>query len=1194
MTRLKSILIPIGKFFLKAYLFLRRKKTYWSAAVPYFLFELGEVLKSSNQIAQTLFEFSNSTQNEFLSTLTKWIAIYLSFDIPIICNILITLLFLLLTTVKILESRGKVDVQNILNKLNESKILNDIKGSIEDLGNSMSGIETLLRDPQTPIITSEFVDREIENLLIEELNENKILLLTGISFCGKSELAKRVSIQLIDKGFQFRSKSNIKEAEDFLKSKDEKRVFLLEDPFGHDSSSERSDSWRNLEELIKNMHDSSRLIVTTRKAILLKVRDVETIEECRIEGLNWIDLTNREKNFLLTAWTVLVDKHNVSEIVSNNIRNYIEEQNDDNLIQIGQLTHLARIPNEELEGKSAEDLVFLASNDSKEIAIELSKRSSETSNILSTLSLMGSTNISISTTDLSQVVGSEPTLPGYHEGYSIRSKDVITEGEENKDKRFPKYDEILEADKQTLTNLAFFQSRGLISMGADGKFLFKHPTYWEAGRYLSTNLKIDRIQAFINSYRNILSCLNYENSISASKQLNFIFENNPSNVQQKIIEVAIEAVRKSIFPGVREVCLTFLLNHIDVLEESDQSVVLRYLKSNTLGQTISWHQGVPFHDPRGIDFFEWIQTRQNVSVDASIKERIENELEIPLQEAWYFVNALEKESEIISSTGQKYLLKFNEAFIRGKLGFVIMKGNHPSKDVLRLLFNDDHPGVIFEAIKGVFLGYSRYTDENRVEVKEILKRAFDRTHISVRAVDLMMTFGIDYGGESFDWRTIEKDESDNMWLLWSELFPVFLRSLPNNIRVSNTGRFSYTLDNAADYVSLDSAIEISTAMLEWLEKYLSWSIPDTHELSLINFLIISTNSNPERRYEIFEKLINHSDSNLAIYSISWACSLWDLLTDQEKDSIKTILNEEKRPDHRWIIATICVQRSHNKELVKEIFEDENLFDQDIDQIAESIPDPILVDIVRIIAQEYPRLLRIGIVGNNHILWNSIILHLIEHEHEGCFKTGLRHMIDNGIWGTLGAEWDQDEFYRVLQLTANKESKRELVLEVFIESYSRSVCNVDRAKEVARIIFDGFGNNISLFKSMILENINKLHTTEPGDFVRVFDWKFLTTEIIPELPFDSELLTFCMDINRSHQTFSDTESEELITKILNKYASDKFVLDLTAKVIKKLISDYSNQLPSLVLLQQAQISERPELQMLDYGVTEEGWQDSHLN
>lgn len=104
----------------------------------------------------------------------------------------------------------------------------------------------------TPIIDAHYKTRLEEPDLIKRIQEKGILLLTGTSQCGKTELAKTISNHFVNLGYDYQIHDNISELKRFLNSNtSDNKITILEDPFGHITLKENHiDVLRSLTEVI--------------------------------------------------------------------------------------------------------------------------------------------------------------------------------------------------------------------------------------------------------------------------------------------------------------------------------------------------------------------------------------------------------------------------------------------------------------------------------------------------------------------------------------------------------------------------------------------------------------------------------------------------------------------------------------------------------------------------------------------------------------------------------------------------------------------------------------------------------------------------------------------------------------------------------------------------------------------------------
>lgn len=121
-----------------------------------------------------------------------------------------------------------------------------------------------------PIIDSHYMPRDEEQNLITHLENDSVLLLTGVSQCGKTELGKIVAKHFVDKGFDYQIHDDILELKRYLNSNiSDDKVGILEDPFGHLSLKDNYfDILRKLRELLSNKERHHLIVVTSRVEVL--------------------------------------------------------------------------------------------------------------------------------------------------------------------------------------------------------------------------------------------------------------------------------------------------------------------------------------------------------------------------------------------------------------------------------------------------------------------------------------------------------------------------------------------------------------------------------------------------------------------------------------------------------------------------------------------------------------------------------------------------------------------------------------------------------------------------------------------------------------------------------------------------------------------------------------------------------------
>lgn len=236
-----------------------------------------------------------------------------------------------------------------------------------------------------PIIDSQYKTRREESDLIKRIKDKGILLLTGTSQCGKTELAKTISKHFVSLGYDYQIHDNISELKRFLNSNtSDNKIAILKDPFGHITLKENHlDILRSLKELLSNKEKHHYLIVSCRLDLICDQFDTKNIVDCKIKNNDWFDLTIKNKEIVNSFWKLISEEQSIPKEIVNIVSNGILETEEDSLLQIGQLNYLA---NEEVVGlmnKKFSDLEHIARRDSKEIAKKLKKTNKLSADILS-------------------------------------------------------------------------------------------------------------------------------------------------------------------------------------------------------------------------------------------------------------------------------------------------------------------------------------------------------------------------------------------------------------------------------------------------------------------------------------------------------------------------------------------------------------------------------------------------------------------------------------------------------------------------------------------------------------------------------------------------------------------------------------------------------------------------------------------
>ena len=178
-----------------------------------------------------------------------------------------------------------------------------------------------------------------------QLENQNVLLFTGLPFCGKTITAQAIAQGFAARGYDIHPTDDINEGMAFLNHcTHSKKLLLLEDPFGSMHASEnRTEQARKLRRLVLEKSSAdSKLIVTTRKDILFTAFDKKELAECSIGGLPWNDLTMQDISFAQKAWRAVYGDSDESAQCFSRIAGYILQKEKGVFLEIGEICNLKR------------------------------------------------------------------------------------------------------------------------------------------------------------------------------------------------------------------------------------------------------------------------------------------------------------------------------------------------------------------------------------------------------------------------------------------------------------------------------------------------------------------------------------------------------------------------------------------------------------------------------------------------------------------------------------------------------------------------------------------------------------------------------------------------------------------------------------------------------------------------------------
>lgn len=1075
-----------------------------------------------------------------------------------------------------------------------SKILVGFEKDIKTVSSDTKDIKKIVTELARPerrsiesFLDKDFLFREEIETVSSSLELRNVALLSGMSFCGKSQVAIFMVKQCVADGFDFQIGDDVNEAIRYLRSSDSRRLFLLEDPFGHipgidDAASKK---WLEISRLISSLTDNKKLIITSRTDVLLMTRGAPSLLKCNFGSDNWFDLTINKGETLKVIWCKLCKSHNVDDLVKKKILEYINVAKKDGLLQPGELSYLAQNYGN-LDLISSEKLIRFARVDSHNIAMTFRSLKAEIQRVFMLLGICASATRPVHLKELAFALLEIDAVPGY-KGLKETELKVYTlrERDSHSCTPFPTYPDNLSLDlsAEIKESLGYLENCGYIQV-VNSTVWFTHPTYSEASRILCLDPSFEKREFLLASIRKMLGSVSTSASFRSSRQITFIYENTEVNdVKPKLLELAIEGFERSVFPSVRDELFTFLLKHRLDLSGDDSRRLLRYTESDSSNDEICWEGPTPYL----VDDFKFYEFSDKSGCDdldkLGIVGLLNDKKEAPKNLVWDYLECLKSgfTDSLPDHNGQIQILSYEEAFIRSEAAFALTSRQFPPKEISDIIFNDSHPSVAFHAIKGMIQGSPFYSEAEVDQCIQLIIEALKRTEVIIRANNLLTTFGIGYQSESIGWSSLSDEGKSVVWKVWGSIFPFFLDHYPPELRVRNTGRFGSTINSSKAYINPDQAIKIANSYFNWIESILTQRVPDTHEFAVVSYLIDTCDKDSAVRLDLFKRIFQVKDTSMTLYSLSWSLSSWNKLSENEKQLILDI-QQSDRIDRRWILATILTATKLPEEITNLLFGSPKFLKLPASDMAKELDsEGYLNDSLSVFCGKYYEFVDLGIGRDGGERWFPILEWIILNEYETGFEMSLKMYLSEGVNG-FSDSWGKDPT-RIWKSICDKTGNLDILAQLLIEETGRSSCVIAITKVLWSDLLAVYKlvRNEETLAELIFAKIDLLQMMNPEDLVEFFGTKFFVSHLVPLSSIDLAAMELFVELQQSKKGVEDKIPNK-ITQILRLAKDSKLTFHFVSQHLKLAIETHKNAIPELNRLES--ILGYKTISLTDFGMT----------
>ncbi|OBR91579.1 hypothetical protein CLRAG_29430 [Clostridium ragsdalei P11] len=992
-----------------------------------------------------------------------------------------------------------------------------------------------------------YIKRIERESCVEILSTNNVLLLTGVSFCGKSYLARDIAQEYLENGYKVKQVGELYGDDggiSFIRHRSiEDRLLILEDPFGQVETKKDAISILNeIRNLIRESKPNRKIIITSRKDILLDATSKKAINECSIDSHCWIDLTLYSSEKMIELWGNYYGNSIESKALCNDVIKWLRETEKTSSLQLGHIANIYSAKKElsDLISLRPVDIISIASIDSNDLAGSIDRRGSVASKIFIALGLSCNTYKTVTLNDLAFILSDCEEKPGIYKDRKEHTEFTLNQDlKDNENKNYPKYNWEYKLDNEYKSELKYFQQHGYIQIDNVKRIMFVHPIYHFATQLLLKKQFVDVLeqQEVIDLVQNILSSLSINANLCTLTMIENLYKENPDNELKRLILIGLD----SIFPSVRDKVIMFFDRRINDLNESEQK---RFVNALVYDQSINndgicWYDGIPYFnvsERKGFSYRDWLQDKiSNYEIDSLLKKTIDG-IDISSEEMWNSLNI--KNSGVIPLNILEKALSYDESFIRGKAIRLIFENYaFEFEKVDEYLNSHEHPGVIYSLFRGALSSWIKYSSESRCKILDYFKSSLNIMSVAIKTKKFLENFEDEHSEESIDWSEVEEKDKIELWNVWHEVFVVFLNKFPSKYVRMNEPHMVGVIEHSLEYIKdEEKVIELSIAWFNWLDRYLQYNLPNDYGMSVAQYLMDGTGNKFSYRENIFEMMLSTEKTSFITSNIKVFIDCWNDLSDKEKRIIFN-LYKSTRKDVNWIKAVSLSRKTIPYEIQVEIL-GESIDNKSVSDIVDILLEKGLLEQCLNIHCGYPQpLWWNGYHHDNCKLWDAVIVEVLRrNELNRAFDIALREVID-----LLYNHDDrritniQDVYEQDLLKIPNK---RKLVFErLLYDTVDQNQCN----KRLWDLLLQySSQEEIELYFNKIAEDIELVQYWQinDGDLFALFDKSIIFKKIYPRLEVDNcikklgEYIFMVYEmINDSKNTFEAFKDKELRPSIL---------------------------------------------------------------
>jgi len=852
------------------------------------------------------------------------------------------------------------------------ELTDQVRNARDKRGDALPGIAGVLENRRGIRLRQSaiYLDRPGEDALAQHLHETGILALTGHSKSGKSSFALNRLDRLQAEGWLCEVFNDSAAAHRFLHTPGvQNRACLLDDPL--ETISDDNLAWHlsRLREVGECCGPSRRLIVTARLETLWRCLPGYRPETSGPAGFTWQDMTTRDTSFALRLWNALVNSVRFDATIAARVSAVLTRIRPEELLQPGQLAHLAKSAPAELAEKSDAQLVALARYNAADIAAQLMQRAPRPQRVIAALGFSAGGVAGAADPEIAFVLSQAEERPSWikDEGSSYPATEIAV--------GFPTYPSAIRLEQQDLEVGSDLERLGYITRH-ERRRSFTHPDHAEAFFRVAGG---PACQPALPLLERALSCLDPTVVGFAVRMLDAAWSAVAAGSDELQRKLAVRVFRETIFPEVQEIVLRVLLSKLERFPPEEFSELMRSLvASGRVDSLLVWEQETPWLDRhpdsprivrRGRDHREF--------PERAVRE-ICNRLTDPLRASTVKPREADavntffwiEEEKALDADALRRIALFDFSFLRVDATQLLCSGRVSFDPNTAKLFDDPDPRVGARGVQTCFEQWHRHSARGQTKaVIAALLHTLKRLPIAVLSTSFLFDFGDRYSEHGHvPWDKCSVEEIKELWNAWADCMCVVLPTLAPHRLYFKDGDLWTSLREVTKFASPEKLRALFAAWIDWIEVRGKVERLGDYSLAVVRTALESPVLEAVDRETIIQRSLACRRSDAVIESLKALVDLWDDLTSGERGLV-TGFFANRRPDHAWLVAAV-ISRDCPPELVELLTGNDRFYSLCSESVVALLPPPVLRACLGVLCESVPA------VGGLHIRAHEEFWHQI--------------------------------------------------------------------------------------------------------------------------------------------------------------------------------------------------------------------------